>query len=142
MNTNQLVLFSVFLLYSEMICLKKKMVTGIIFIYQPKIWLLQVFTNSDKAHAEEALCRLGLQGCFDGVICFETLNPCNGPSAFRDGNGMLFPDETFPDSADLNESDGFRPISPILCKPSIEAMEAVTRIANVDPKKTVRTQLF
>eukprot|EP00267_Zea_mays_P056833 XP_023156869.1 uncharacterized protein LOC111590171 [Zea mays] len=71
-----------------------------------------VFTNSDKAHAEEALCRLGLQGCFDGVICFETLNPCNGPSAF----GMLFPDETFPDLADLNESDGFRPISPILCK--------------------------
>lgn len=91
MNTNQLVLFSVFLLYSEMICLDK-MVTGIIFIYQPKIWLLQVFTNSDKAHAEEALCRLGLQGCFDGVICFETLNPCNGPSAL----GMLFPDETSP----------------------------------------------
>lgn len=98
-----------------------------------------VFTNSDKAHAEEALCRLGLQGCFDGVICFETLNPCNGPSAFRDGNGMLFPDETSPNPnlADLNESDGFRPISPILCKPSVEAMEAVTRIANVDPKKTI-----
>uniref|UniRef100_K3YN06 Uncharacterized protein n=1 Tax=Setaria italica TaxID=4555 RepID=K3YN06_SETIT len=36
-----------------------------------------VFTNSDKAHAEEAMHRLGLQGCFDGVICFETLNPCN-----------------------------------------------------------------
>lgn len=89
----------------------EKMVTETIF-YQPKIWLPQVFTNSDKAHAEEALCRLGLQGCFDGVICFETLNPCNGPSAF----GMLFPDETSPDLADLNESDGFRPISPILCK--------------------------
>ncbi|AQK91949.1 Haloacid dehalogenase-like hydrolase (HAD) superfamily protein [Zea mays] len=82
--------------------------TLLLSIRQRKI----VFTNSDKAHAEEALCRLGLQGCFDGVICFETLNPCNGPSAF----GMLFSDETSPDLADLNESDGFRPISPIICK--------------------------
>ncbi|RCV30313.1 hypothetical protein SETIT_6G084600v2 [Setaria italica] len=61
-----------------------------------------VFTNSDKAHAEEAMHRLGLQGCFDGVICFETLNPCNG----------------------------------LICSPSIEAMKAAIRIANVDPKKT------
>ncbi|EER90591.1 hypothetical protein SORBI_3001G027500 [Sorghum bicolor] len=30
--------------------------------------------------------------------------------------------------------DGFRPISPILCKPSIEA---IIWIANVDPKKTI-----
>jgi pyrimidine and pyridine-specific 5'-nucleotidase len=82
------------------------------------------------------LCRLGLQGCFDGVICFETLNPCTGLSEFQ--NSTLFPDETSPNLVDLNESDGFRPISPILCKPSIEAMEAVIRIANVDPKKTVR----
>ncbi|XP_021307411.1 uncharacterized protein LOC8079688 isoform X3 [Sorghum bicolor] len=96
---------------------------------------LKVFTNSDKAHAEEALHRLGLQGCFDGVICFETLNPYDGLSEFR--NSMLFPDETSPNLVDLNESDGFRPISPILCKPSIEAMEAVIRIANVDPKKTI-----
>ena len=36
-------------------------------------WLLQVFTHSDKAHVKEALSRLGLQGCFDGVICFEIL---------------------------------------------------------------------
>ena len=96
----------------------------------------QVFTNSDKAHAEEALHRLGLQGCFDGVICFETLNPCNGLSESQ--NCMVFKDETSADLVDLNESDGFRPKSPILCKPSIEAMEAAIRIANIDPKKTVR----
>ncbi|CAN6297186.1 unnamed protein product [Urochloa humidicola] len=94
-----------------------------------------VFTNSDKAHAEAALHRLGLQGCFDGVICFETLNPCNSLSESR--NCMLFKDETTVDLVDLNESDGFRPKSPILCKPSIEAMEAAIRIANVDPKKTI-----
>ncbi|CAD6215295.1 unnamed protein product [Miscanthus lutarioriparius] len=64
-----------------------------------------------------------------------TLNPCNVLSEFQ--NSMLFPDETSPNLVDLNESDGFRPISPILCKPSIEAMEAVIRIANVDPKKTI-----
>ena len=96
----------------------------------------QVFTNSDKAHAEEALHRLGLQGRFDGVICFETLNPCNGLSESQ--NCMVFKDETSAYLVDLNESDGFRPKSPILCKPSIEAMEAAIRIANIDPKKTVR----
>ncbi|KAJ1292880.1 hypothetical protein BS78_01G024100 [Paspalum vaginatum] len=93
-----------------------------------------VFTNSDKAHAEEVLRRLGLQGCLDGVICFETLNPCNG--IFEAQNCMHFSDESSP-MIDLNESDRFRPKSSILCKPSIEAMEAAIRIANVDPKKTI-----
>jgi len=97
--------------------------------------LPQVFTNSDKAHAEEALHRLGLQGRFDGVICFETLNPFNGLS---EAQNCTFKDETSAYLVDLNESDGFRPKSPILCKPSIEAMEAAIRIANIDPKKTVR----
>lgn len=100
---------------------------------------MQVFTNSDKSHAEEALHRLGLQGCFDGVICFETLNPCNGSSQSQ--NCMLLKDETSANLVDLNESDGFRPKSPILCKPSVEAMKAAIRIANVDPKKTVRISL-
>ncbi|XP_062212904.1 uncharacterized protein C24B11.05-like [Phragmites australis] len=94
-----------------------------------------VFTNSDKAHADEVLHRLGLQGCFDGVICFETLNSCN--DLCESQNCMPFSDEPSPNLVDLNESDGFRPKSPILCKPSIEAMEAAIRIANVDPKKTI-----
>uniref|UniRef100_A0A1D1Y0A1 Uncharacterized protein C24B11.05 n=1 Tax=Anthurium amnicola TaxID=1678845 RepID=A0A1D1Y0A1_9ARAE len=36
-----------------------------------------IFTNSDREHARKALQRLGLDvgGCFDGLICFETLNP-------------------------------------------------------------------
>lgn len=94
-----------------------------------------VFTNSDKAHAEEVLRRLGLQGCLDGVICFETLNPRSDLCETQ--NCMQFSDESSPNFVDLNESDGFRPKSPILCKPSIEAMEAAIRIANVDPKKTI-----
>src|SRR5438128_1767127 len=100
---------------------------------------LQVFTNSDEAHAEEVLHRLGLQDCFDGVICFETLNPpvlpCN--DLCESQNCTLFSDEQSPNVDDLNEAYEFRPKSPILCKPSIEAMEAAIRIANVDPKKTV-----
>ncbi|CAN1199894.1 Uncharacterized protein C24B11.05 [Linum perenne] len=34
-----------------------------------------IFTNADKAHAAEALKTLGLEDCFEGIICFETLNP-------------------------------------------------------------------
>uniref|UniRef100_A0A453MDA8 Pyrimidine 5'-nucleotidase n=1 Tax=Aegilops tauschii subsp. strangulata TaxID=200361 RepID=A0A453MDA8_AEGTS len=71
-----------------------------------------IFTNSDKVHAEEVLRRLGLQDCFEGVICFETLNP---PAVTSNG---------------LSKSS-------ILCKPTIESMEAAIHIANVDPKKTI-----
>ncbi|CAO2197076.1 unnamed protein product [Urochloa humidicola] len=34
-----------------------------------------IFTNGDKVHAVRALKRLGLEDCFEGIICFETLNP-------------------------------------------------------------------
>ncbi|TYJ00854.1 hypothetical protein E1A91_A13G114500v1 [Gossypium mustelinum] len=34
-----------------------------------------IFTNADKVHAVKALTKLGLEDCFEGVICFETLNP-------------------------------------------------------------------
>ncbi|KAF8080911.1 hypothetical protein N665_0915s0011 [Sinapis alba] len=61
-----------------------------------------------KAHATRALHRLGLEDCFEGIICFTTLNP----------------------SSDSN--------SQILCKPSIQAFEAAIRIADiVDPCKTM-----
>ncbi|KAL9295812.1 putative pyridoxal phosphatase [Arabidopsis thaliana] len=67
-----------------------------------------IFTNADKAHATRALNRLGLEDCFEGIICFETLNP----------------------SSDSNTQ--------ILCKPSVEAFEAAIRIADiVDPRKTI-----
>ncbi|KAM1276918.1 hypothetical protein ACFX13_030081 [Malus domestica] len=34
-----------------------------------------IFKNSDKAHAATVLKRLGIEDCFELVICFETLNP-------------------------------------------------------------------
>lgn len=36
-----------------------------------------IFTNADHTHAIEVLSRLGLEDCFEGIICFETLNPIN-----------------------------------------------------------------
>ncbi|KAM0928305.1 hypothetical protein ACQ4PT_002402 [Festuca glaucescens] len=98
-----------------------------------------IFTNSDKVHVEEVLLRLGLQDCFEGVICFETLNPPAAPS-----NGLCQSQEDYlalsgepaSDLDYLNGSD-VRPKSPILCKPTVESMEAAIRIANVDPQKTI-----
>ncbi|XP_021753922.1 suppressor of disruption of TFIIS-like [Chenopodium quinoa] len=70
-----------------------------------------VFTNSDKAHTARVLNKLGLGDCFEGIICFET----------------------------LNHQDNNEPISKshILCKPSVEAIEAAISIANLDPKRTI-----
>ncbi|KAF7007371.1 hypothetical protein CFC21_022314 [Triticum aestivum] len=72
-----------------------------------------IFTNSDEAHAATVLEKMGLEGCFEGIICFETLNPKN--------------------PGDTDASSGKR----VLCKPSLESMEAVVEIAKLDPKKTV-----
>ncbi|KAL2902069.1 Uncharacterized protein RDABS01_027151 [Bienertia sinuspersici] len=68
-----------------------------------------IFTNSDKAHTARVLSRLGLEDCFEGIICFETLNQAKDP----------------------------RSKLQILCKPSVEAIEAAINIANLDPKRTI-----
>ena len=78
--------------------------------------LPQIFTNGDKVHAVRALKRLGLEDCFEGIICFETLNP---PTEQDDiGSGRRG----------------------ILCKPSVESMEAVIEIAKLDAKRTISDQ--
>ncbi|ONI14652.1 hypothetical protein PRUPE_3G000800 [Prunus persica] len=35
----------------------------------------QIFTNVDKVHAAQVLNMLGLEDWFEGLLCFETLNP-------------------------------------------------------------------
>ncbi|KAK8916891.1 hypothetical protein KSP39_PZI023290 [Platanthera zijinensis] len=74
-----------------------------------------IFTNADQNHVERVLHRLGLEDCFHGIICFETLNSPAIPSD------------------DPNESDKAN----ILCKPALEAMETAVRIANINPQKTI-----
>ncbi|XP_057765881.1 uncharacterized protein C24B11.05 isoform X2 [Salvia miltiorrhiza] len=82
-----------------------------------------IFTNADKAHVAQVLSRMGLEDCFHGVICFETLNP---PLKSMDGTV----------EAQMSNGNLSRKTQ-ILCKPSVEAMEAAIRIANVDPNKTI-----
>ncbi|OWM74250.1 uncharacterized protein C24B11.05 [Punica granatum] len=71
-----------------------------------------IFTNSDGAHAIRVLKRLGLEDCFDQIICFETMNPNLSKS-------------THP-----NEF-------PVLLKPSLDAMQIAIQAADVDPRHTL-----
>ncbi|XVF22223.1 hypothetical protein REPUB_Repub12eG0155000 [Reevesia pubescens] len=99
-----------------------------------------IFTNADKAHARQVLNRLGLEDCFEGIICFETLNPPLEPADFMDAfdnNQVLAGGDQVPNTAEITDASSVSSKSPILCKPSPEAFEAAIRIANVDPKKTI-----
>ncbi|XP_058073726.1 uncharacterized protein C24B11.05 [Magnolia sinica] len=71
-----------------------------------------IFTNSDRNHARKVLERLGLEDCFDEIICFETLNPNISKSKS--------PEEF-----------------PVLLKPSIEAMKIAVEVAAADPRRTL-----
>jgi pyrimidine and pyridine-specific 5'-nucleotidase len=95
---------------------------------------------------------MGFEDCFEGVICFETLNPpleiANNMDAL-DNDAMIAGGEPEPSGFDgtiatgnknkiKNDLDnGISSKSRILCKPSLEAIEAAIQIANVDPRKTV-----
>ena len=94
--------------------------------------LPQIFTNGDKVHAVRALKRLGLEDCFEGIICFETLNPPCPP------RGDQAP-EIFDISGHfaLSGTADELPKTPVLCKPNVDAMEEALRIANVNPHKAV-----
>ena len=77
-----------------------------------------------KIHAAKVLNRLGLEDCFEGIICFETLNP---PSHITEKNidwHMLAVKSTIPKT-------------PVICKPSKVAIEQALHLANVDPQRTV-----
>ncbi|KAK6119968.1 hypothetical protein DH2020_046295 [Rehmannia glutinosa] len=99
-----------------------------------------IFTNADEAHVGQVLSRMGLEDCFQGVICFETLNPRQENFKLINGEGEKCINEVEKQPREdietkKNEYSGLK--TQILCKPSVEAMEAAIRIANVDPKKTI-----
>ncbi|XP_076913968.1 uncharacterized protein C24B11.05-like [Bidens hawaiensis] len=83
-----------------------------------------IFTNADKAHAARVLSRLGLEDCFEGVICFETLNvhPVKGLENSNVGGVNKCSVESY---------------TRIICKPVLESFQAAMVIANMDPKKTI-----
>ncbi|KAK0606116.1 hypothetical protein LWI29_034256 [Acer saccharum] len=96
---------------------------------------LRIFTNADKAHAARVLNQLGLEDCFDMIICFETLNSTNkGSDLVNESNisstGIF-------DINDYNRHPDLElPKTPIVCKPFEEAYEQVFKIANINPQKT------
>ncbi|CAK9329086.1 unnamed protein product [Citrullus colocynthis] len=71
-----------------------------------------IYTNSDIKHATKVLARLGLEDCFEKIICFETMNP----NLFK--------------ATRSNEV-------PVLLKPSMDAIRIALDVANVDPRRTL-----
>ncbi|KAF4373026.1 hypothetical protein F8388_011053, partial [Cannabis sativa] len=124
-----------------------------------------IFTNADKVHAAKALKRLGLEDCFEGIICFETLNPIHKNTVSDDEDDIEFVrlDKTNNtsnnDDHDVNHTTTSTtssvifdiikhfdqpnpttsglPKSPIVCKPSESAIEKALKIANLDPQRTM-----
>ncbi|XP_059073752.1 uncharacterized protein LOC131874406 [Cryptomeria japonica] len=74
----------------------------------------KIFTNGDKVHAAKLLSRLGLEDCFEGVICFGILN---SHTTWETPISVI-------------------PKTPILWKPSKEAIKRALLLANADPKRT------
>ncbi|KAI6675067.1 hypothetical protein NL676_002973 [Syzygium grande] len=108
-----------------------------------------IFTNGDKIHAAKVLSRLGLEDCFEGIICFETLNTVHGSVASGDEDDVEFVES--PGSANSGNSEIFDiighfsgpnlglglPKTPVVCKPSEDAIEQALRIADVNPHRTI-----
>ncbi|XP_065017868.1 uncharacterized protein C24B11.05-like [Musa acuminata AAA Group] len=92
-----------------------------------------IFTNGDKVHAKKVLARLGMEDCFQGIICFETLNPPSSSSEQESTADIFDIVDHFSD----HRTGAELPEIPILCKPSANAMERALRIAHIDPQRTI-----
>ncbi|KAM0860108.1 hypothetical protein ACQ4PT_046761 [Festuca glaucescens] len=92
-----------------------------------------VFTNGDRLHASRALKRLGIEDCFEGVLCFETLNPTS-PATVPSNEVKIF--DFMKHLADPQPGVEL-PKSPILCKPSTDAMLHALKLADINPLSTI-----
>uniref|UniRef100_A0A5B6Z5K3 Pyridoxal phosphatase n=1 Tax=Davidia involucrata TaxID=16924 RepID=A0A5B6Z5K3_DAVIN len=110
-----------------------------------------IFTNADKVHAIKALSRLGLEDCFEGIICFETLNPIHKSTVSDDEDDIEFVGSTLTSTTATSSTEIFDiighfsqpnsgsglPKTPIICKPSEDAIEQALKIANINPQKAL-----
>ncbi|XVF46540.1 hypothetical protein PTKIN_Ptkin03bG0035100 [Pterospermum kingtungense] len=98
-----------------------------------------IFTNADKNHAARVLNRLGLEDCFEGIICFETLNPTNNDNSSADGAKFISSTGNFDISkySARPDSELELPTTPVVCKPFAKAFEKAFEIANINPQKTL-----
>ncbi|WJX49242.1 hypothetical protein P8452_35702 [Trifolium repens] len=114
-----------------------------------------IFTNADKVHALKALRILELEDCFEGIICFETLNPIHKNSVSDDEDDIYFIGSTSTTKPTTSNSasnsqifdiinyfaqtnpSGILPKTPVVCKPSENAIQLALNIANIDPQRTL-----
>ena len=112
-----------------------------------------IFTNADKVHALKALSILGLEDCFEAIICFETLNPIHKSSVSDDEDDIEFigsTEPTFSNTATSSQKifdiinhfaqpipNGNLPKTPVVCKPSEHAISLALKIANINPHRTL-----
>ncbi|XP_061367158.1 uncharacterized protein LOC133310276 [Gastrolobium bilobum] len=113
-----------------------------------------IFTNADKVHAAKALKRLGLEDCFEGIICFETLNPIHKITVSDDEDDIEFLGSRSTKPTANNGASNSQifdiiehfakpnpnavlPKTPIICKPSENAIELALKIANLNPHRTL-----
>lgn len=93
-----------------------------------------IFSNADEVHVAKVLSRLGLEGCFERIICFETLNSFDSNTASDDDSEF---DSKSSTNSDTDDAPPPLPVTSILCKPSPQAFEYALKIANIDPKRTL-----
>uniref|UniRef100_A0A2P2IQ64 Uncharacterized protein n=1 Tax=Rhizophora mucronata TaxID=61149 RepID=A0A2P2IQ64_RHIMU len=111
-----------------------------------------IFTNADKVHALKVLNKLGLENCFEGIICFETLNPTHKSTVSDDEGDAEFvgsaaattiTSDNTPEIFDIvghfaqPNPNSLLPKTPIVCKPSEAAIELALKLANINPQKTL-----
>ncbi|XP_038903150.1 suppressor of disruption of TFIIS-like [Benincasa hispida] len=106
-----------------------------------------IFTNADKIHAVKVLKKLGLEDCFQGIICFETLNPTNKNFVSDDKDELeCFGTNPIPSDSEIFDIIGYflqpnpgmeLPKTPIICKPSEAAIERALKIAGLNPQRTL-----
>ncbi|KAI3514126.1 hypothetical protein L1887_12445 [Cichorium endivia] len=90
-----------------------------------------IFSNANEEHVAEILHRLGLEDCFEDVICFESLNPKNQIS------NSDIPKSSVTGYDDVSECAIVLPESPIVCKPFENAFQQAFKMANINPHKTL-----
>ncbi|KAM7531871.1 hypothetical protein LguiB_035281 [Lonicera macranthoides] len=109
-----------------------------------------IFTNANKIHAVKVLSILGLEDCFEGIICFETLNSTHKSSMTNDQDDIEFTGLTLSSITANRNTEIFDiighfskpnagsvlPKTPIICKPSEDAIEWALKIANINPQRT------
>ncbi|WCJ28316.1 Haloacid dehalogenase-like hydrolase (HAD) superfamily protein [Euphorbia peplus] len=108
-----------------------------------------IFTNADKIHALKVLAKLGLEDCFEGIICFETLNPTHKTSISDDEDDIEFVGSANNSNTISTQifdivkhfaqpnPNSVLPKTPIVCKPSEICIERALKIAKINPQRTL-----